>query len=259
MTSDAIDGVRELLFPAHGGFATKDYLAFLAQRVPKNLADQLDHDGQPDIGMPCQTITVRDLVEPLSSGVFPTDNLDDFTNLLGYVLICQQIDLDEKNPAEGDLYKMIYSGSLYLHCFVGGGGLPPASGYPGGINVLVTASLRLDVFSRLQVCRFLASLVPVLPVGSTDEPAALSCLLLGLSLIIGSILGDVGVFTEHVMKSEFLAPEAEFREFAFEEIVHIKKLLVDVFGASGRVRHAADRFMAAVPGGECQSRDTNRL
>ena len=246
MEPDATERIGDGLFPVHAGFAAADYLSFLAKRVPKDLANQLDLDGQPDIGMPSETVTAADLVKPLSSGVFPTDNLSAMTSLLGYILIGYGFELAE-NPSDVDPYKVIYAGSLYLHCFVSGGGAPPASGYPGGIHVLVTASLKLDVPSRLQVCRFLGSLVPMLPPGSTDEPAPLSGLLLGLSLIIGSILGDVSVFTERVIKSEFLETDEEYmREYAFEEFAVLKKLLVDVFGVSGKLREGADRFMVAM-------------
>lgn len=246
MQPDATERTGDGLFPVHAAVAAADYLAFLAKRVPKDLAIQLDDDGQPDIGMPHQTVNVADLVKPLSSGVFPSDNLSHMTDLLGYILIGYGVG-PAADPSSVDPYKMIYAGSLYLHCFVNGGGSPPASGYVGGIHVLVTASLKLDVPSRLQVCRFFASLVPMLPVGSTDEPAALSGLLLGLSLIIGSILGDVSVFAERVMKSEFLGTDAEEnREYAFEELAVLKNLLVDVFGGSGKVRRGADRFMVAI-------------
>ena len=246
MEPDTNDLIAERLFSVHTGFVAADYLAFLAERVSKNLARQLEFDGQPEIGMPSQTVKVADLIKPLSSGVFPTDKLYDMTDLLGYILMCYG-DSPEKRSNEAYLYKVLYVGSLYLHCFVSGGGGPPTSGYLLGIKTMVTVSLKLDVQSRLQVCSFLSFLVPKLPAGSTDEPAPLSSLLLGVSLIIGSILSDVGVFTEHVMKGEFLAQEDEMiREWAFEDLAILKNMLLDQFGVSGKVRKVVDKFMMAI-------------
>jgi hypothetical protein len=233
-------------FPVNADFNATDYLAFLAKRVPKDLANQLELDGQPDIWMPSQSVKVVDLLKPLSSEKFPTDNYSDITDLLGYILIGYGIVL-KNSPSDIDPYKVIYVGSLYLYCFVSGGGMPSASGYMTGIHVLVNAALRLDVPSRLQVCRFLSFLVPQLPIGSTDEPAPLSGLLLGLSLIIGSIIDVLSVFTKDVMKSEFLTPGAnENREYAFEQITVLNKLIMDYFGVSGKLQQGADRFMMAI-------------
>ena len=144
MEADANKHIGERLFPIHTGFVAADYLAFLAERVSKNLARQLDFDGQPDIGMPSQTVKVADLMKPLSSGVLPTDKFSDMTDLLGYVLMSYG-DGPEKKSNNVYLYKVIYVSSLYLHCFVSGGGVPAASGYLRGIHAMVTASLKLDI------------------------------------------------------------------------------------------------------------------
>ena len=246
--SDSINGMGKALFPMDASSVAADYLAFLAERVPNNLAEQLHQDAEPDISMPSQTIDVAYLVRPLSSGRFPSDNLLHATGLLGYVLIGHGITLGE-HPVNIDPYKVIYAASLYLHCFVSGGGAPCASGYPNGLHVLVIVCLTLDLQTRLQVCRFLASLVPMLPCGSTDEPAALSILLLALSLIVGSILGDLSVLTKRAMHSEFLGDSEEaraMREYAFGEIAVFKSLLSEMYGAAGKVRQGADRLIQTI-------------
>jgi len=260
MEPDVINRRGNVLFPINVGSVAADYLAFLAERVPQDVAEQLYRDGQPDIGMPAQTVDVTDLVRPLSSGTFPAEKLAHITGLLGYIVTSHEIGFDE-NRSGDDPYKMIYAASLYLYCFISGGGVPTASGYLAAIRIMATVSLKLDLQSRLQVCRFLASLVPMLPSGSTDERAPLSSLLLTLSVIVGSIVSDLGMFAEHTMKNEHIGQEwrkeqeaEEAGEPACHRIVVLKQLLLEMFGASGKVRESADRFLLAIAEGEGQEK-----
>lgn len=252
---------RNMLFSMSSGFVEADYLGFLAQRVPKDITDQLYGDGQPDIGMLAQTVDVTDLVRPLSSKAFPAEKLADIAGLLGYIVIGHEIGVDE-NQSEDDPYKMIYAASLYLYCFIRGGGVPVASGYLSAIRIIAAVSSKLDLESRLQVCRFLASLVPMLPSGSTDEDAPLSSLLLTLSIIVGGIVSDLSVFAEHTMKSEHIEQAwsesqewiasqetAEAWKSIYNRISAIKQLLLEMYGASGMVRQGADRFLLAIAEG----------
>jgi len=255
-----MNDTASMMFPIDADSVAADYLTFLVERVPKDLADQLDRDGQPDIGMPSETTDAADLVRPLSVGAFPTDKLRDVAAILGGIVIKYVIkqeirlgrigltgELDDDDP-----YKMIYAASLYLYCFIRGGGLPPASGYLDAIRIVATIPLKLDVHSRLQIARFLASLVPMLPSDATDEPAPLSTLLLALSLVLGSVLSDLGVFAEQTIKSEHLldawtkeqAAEAA-SGLSYNRIAFLKDLLSDMHGLSGKVRQSADRFLVA--------------
>lgn len=250
------------LFDPESRLNISDYLAFLAERVPSDLEDRILDDAQPDISMPSQTVTVTDIVRPLSSGELPVANLARLTGLLGYLVIGYDIRLskgncddtrlsaDHRQSADNDnVYKFLYVASLYLYCFVRGGGVPPASGYLHGIRVMALTAMKLDVQSRLAVCRFIAFLVPMLPCGSTDEPAPLSNLLFLLSLVIGSILGDMAPLLKNTSASEELVREWEeeagdvVTQTACQGITPMKEVVLQVLGPCGNVKRGLDDIL----------------
>ena len=117
---NATYNLGDTLFPAAGSFVQADYLAFLSQRVPKDIGKQLNDDGQPDLGW-SKSIGIDDLMRPLSSHSFPSRELREMAGILSYTIICYRNVLEEQ-PARHDPYKLIYAISLYLHCFVRGQG-----------------------------------------------------------------------------------------------------------------------------------------
>lgn len=251
MEPDVVKAGTERLFDADSRSVAAGYLAFLATHVPKDLAEQLHHDALPDIDMPSEIVDPADLVAPLSSGAFPSEKLWNIAGLLAYTIACYEMEI-EHNPSEHDVYKVLYATSLYLYCFISGGGVPEASGYLAALHLMARLSLNLDMESRLQVSRFLASLVLMLPSGSTDEPAALSGLLLTLSIIVGSIVVDLGEITGETMRREHIKHEwskEQLGELSSKRIMILKQLLAEMYGIPGRVRQAADRFMSGIEHG----------
>ena len=196
---------RDPLFSASSGSIEAAYLGFLAQRVPKDIAEQLNSDGQPDLGS-SKSISVTDLVRPLSTHAFPSSELQELADILGYTITCYACSL-ENDPAKHDPYKLMYAVSLYLYCFVHGEG-PEASGYLAALGVLTDVSTRLDLETRLQACRFLGSLIPTICAEATtvgallNEPAPSSSALIALSAIVGSVAADLSLKTESAMNSE---------------------------------------------------------
>lgn len=245
---------KMMLFPDDVHFVAANYLTFLRDHLPEDLAERLYNDGLPDIAMPHQTVSVADLVRPLSSREFPADGLSCVADLTGYMVVCYEMRLGKESGAD-DLYKMAYVASLYLYSFIEGGGAPPASGYLAALRLMATASLKLDIQGRLQVCHFLGYLVPMLPRGSTDEPAPLSGLLLTMSIVLASIVSDLGVVTKDTMENEQLSEEWNQEEESEESsppagrrVVVLRQLVREMYGEGGRVRQAADRFLLAVQG-----------
>ncbi|MHC4179637.1 MAG: hypothetical protein ACYSWU_19165 [Planctomycetota bacterium] len=250
--NDKIKRMGKSLFPTAASPIAADYLAFLAKRVPENLAEHLYSAGEPDISMPSQRVHIEDLMRPLSSKVFPCEKLDDIASLLGFIVIGHATSFEENGDAE-DPYTMLYAASLYVYCFLSAGGVPEHSGYVTSMRIMAAVPLRLDLESRLQVCRFLGSLVPMIPTDdSTDEPAPLSTLLLALSVIVGSVVSDLSVFTEQAMRSEHI--EQEWRaektsEPEFEDISALRQLVAEMYSPSGKVRQGENRFLLANAGG----------
>ncbi|NLE37273.1 MAG: hypothetical protein GX621_04535 [Pirellulaceae bacterium] len=246
MDREEINRLSAMLFCDVPGSVAKDYLAFLALRVPENIEEQLKDDGQPDITMPHQTVRIEDLVNPLSSGAFPADNLFDLASLLGFIVIGYEIAIEAKERDE-DAYTMIYAASLYLHCFITGDMEPTASGYLHALRVMTTMSLKLDLPSRLQVCRFLASLVPAAPLDppEVDTPEApISSLLLVQAVILSSIVSDISVLAEHVAGIEHL--HDEWKSWHSTSVVELRNLVSQAFGPAGRIRNAADRLFLTI-------------
>lgn len=227
-----------------------DYLAFLAERVPKDLVDQLHDDGQPDIDL--ARISPASLVDPLSSGVFPEDEKVrwELENLLRY--LTWGYDVSEQRNEPEDPYKVVYAMSLYLHCYILGGKDPPPDPYLTALRLLVTACTKLDFQTRLQVCRFLGSRITMLPPAPYDYVGAVSGLVWAMAMILGSLVDDLAAFAAAAAKEE--AVEAKWhRGEEFLDPVRVKKieqLLREMYGAGGRVRQAADRLVAALGGPE---------
>ena len=77
------------------------------------------------------------------------------------------------------------------------------------LGMLADVSSQLDLETRLQVCRFLGSLIPPIRDGASAVSALVNgtCshvqeLLIALSIIIGSVTSDLGWMAENMMKSE---------------------------------------------------------
>lgn len=255
---NAINNLGNTLFPAAGSFVEADYLAFLAQRVPKDIETQLNSDGQPDLGW-SKSISIDDLMHPLSSHSLPSRELQETASILSYIIHCYMHALKEQ-PARHDPYKLIYAISLYLHCFVRGQG-PEAGAYTAALAILADVSARLDLETRLQVCRFLGSLVPTIYAEATtvsallNEPTPASSIVLALSIIASSVVSDLSVTTENTMKSEsvgsaWAAEEAYPTTSSYQGILIMKRLVSEMYGPSGKVRQVADRFLPAIEDGK---------
>ncbi len=252
------NNLGDTLFPAAGSFVEADYLAFLAQRVPKDIGTQLNGDGQPDLGW-SKSIGIDDLMRPLSSHSFPSRELREMACILSYTIHCYMHALKEQ-PARDDPYKLIYAISLYLHCFVRGQG-PEAGAYMTALGILADVSARLDLETRLQVCRFLGSLVPTICAEATtvsallNEPAPASSALVALSLIVSSIVSDLSVMAENTMEGESVsstwAAEAAYpTTSSYQGICLLRRCGSEMYGSSGKMRQVADRFLPAIEDGK---------
>lgn len=226
-----------------------DYLAFLAERVPKDLVHQLHDDAQPDIDL--DRIRPETLVEPLSCGSFPQDEEErrDIEQLLNFVTYCYE-EVFEREVL--DPYKVVYAMSLYLHCYILGWKDPPPNPYLTALRLLVTAAMKLDYQTRLQVCRFLGSRVMMLPPDPNDAVGAVSGLVWAIAVLLGSLVEDVAAFGEAIAKEEAIEEKWHLGEKYLdpERVKKIERLLRDMYGPGGRVRHAADRFVRALGGPE---------
>ncbi|WP_460182207.1 hypothetical protein [Thermopirellula anaerolimosa] len=235
-----------------------DYLAFLAERVPKDLVEQLHGDGQPEIDL--DRIPPASLVEPLSSGVFPRDEKErrELEQLLWHMVFYYLI--DEEKGTIVDPYKLVYAMSLYLHCYILGGKDPPPDVYLDALRLLVTACAKLDFQTRLHVCRFLGSRITMLPPDPWDAVGAVSGLVWAIAVVLGSLVEDLAVFAEAAAREEAIEQKWHPDEFARPETPKRKdRLLRELYGPSGRVRQAADRLLTALGGprnGDTGTRDT---
>ena len=235
-------------FTVSTGRVDADYLAFLAERVPKDLMEQLYHDAMPDIYLdrrPAET-----LVEPLSSGMFPEDKTErwDIENLMRYVT--WNYENSERRGEEEDLYKVLYAMSLYLHCYVLGYKDPPPDPYLTALRLLVTAAMKLDFQTRLQVCRFLGSRVTMLPPDPNDCVGAVSGLVWAIAVLLGSVVEDIAAFGEAIAGEEAIKEKWHLGERYLdpERVEKIERLVRDMYGPGGRVLRAADRLVRALGG-----------
>ena len=235
-------------FAVNTGRVDADYLAFLAERVPKDLVKQLYEDALPDIYLdrrPPET-----LVEPLSSGVFPQDENErwEIENLLRYVT--WGYDLSEQRGEYEDPFKVVYAMSLYLHCYILGSKDPPPDPYLTALRLLVTAAGKLDFQTRLQVCRFLGSRITMLPPDPNDYVGAVSGLVWAIAVLLGSLVENIAAFGEAIANEENIKEKWHQGEEYMdpERVKKIEQLLREMYGAQGRVLRAADRLVSALGG-----------
>ncbi|ASV75579.1 hypothetical protein THTE_2977 [Thermogutta terrifontis] len=235
-------------FAVNTGRVDADYLAFLAERVPKDLVKQLYEDALPDIYLdrrPPET-----LVEPLSSGVFPQDEKErwEIENLLRYVT--WNYDTSERWGEYEDPFKIVYSMSLYLHCYILGYKDPPPNPYLTALRLLVTAAGKLDFQTRLQVCRFLGSRITMLPPDPNDCVGAVSGLVWAIAVLLGSLVENVAAFGEVIANEENIKEKWHKGEEYMdpERVKKIEQLLREMYGAQGRVLRAADQLVSALGG-----------
>ena len=247
---DHLKKCAEMQFPIDVDSIAADYLTFLSTRVPKDIENQINDDGQPDIGATHNEIKASDIVRPLATKTFPADNLSDSASLLGYIVIGYAISLNQYSSND-DPHKLVYVASLYLYCFIKSGGSPEASGYLSAIQIMATVPLRLDVPAQIQVCRFLTALIPALPVNAFVEPAPMSALAITTSIIAGTILEDLIGFAQQAAALEEL--DIEWHKVEIDnaspwrkEIACLKGLLADLFSESGRIPDAAKRFIREI-------------
>jgi len=249
-----------LLFPTTEMFREADYLSFLAERMPKGMADQLSRDSEPDLSLN-KVIDIVNLVRPLSSHAFPSEKLYDIADVLSFTLMCYHCRLGENNSDKPEPYTLIYAASLYLHCFIHGHGRPQDGPFTPALSMLANTCLRLDLQTRLQVSRFLGSLVPAMRIEDISEYAPLSSVLVLVCLILGNVIEQLAVLVGDTIKSENIGQaweeaEGEERAPSDEAISELKRFISEMFGRQGRLRRSADQFLLALGGRERPSDTT---
>lgn len=254
-----MNDLNSMLFAIPGSFKEKDYLTFLSQRVPPDLTIQLISDGGIDLALSkdCGTdIDVSDLVIPLLNLSFrakrPTVNILSIASILNHIMIGYGINLRE-DPKSENPYKVIYIASFNLY-----GHLNISScqcGYLNALDLLMIACDKLDFESRLQVCRFLGSLIPSLGLEKKHEPAPISATIIAISIILSNVINDLSLLAEHTMPKEQIGKawkekSEKKRHPYYDTITFLKRSVSDFFGPSGKMRNIADRFLPVIEKGK---------
>jgi hypothetical protein len=195
------------LIPTPRRFSAAEYLTYLSLCVPRDLAEQLTRDADPDLRID-EYVEVDDLIRPLSSHSFPAEcerrtvGVFRLASILEHTIIGYSLDV-ENGVGRHDPYKQIYVASLYLYCCLHGA--MRSRFYVDALLVLTAAGRQMDLEGRLQVGCFLGSLFPILPRASVADPSPRSTMLIALSALIGSLFDDVRVLTDRTMREEDFA------------------------------------------------------
>ena len=237
---------RQLL-PLANTFREADYLSFLAARVPTDLAAQLSHDSGPELRLN-KNIDIDDLLRPLSSGAFPTDNLYDIADTLSFVVVVNSIVYNDKRRSLNP-YTVIYATTLYLYCFIQGHGKPDIGPFMQALATLARICVELDFETRLHVCRFLASILPALRTIDIEEPAPLSSTLVVIGIVLGGIIEQVLQLTKEAMQRENIGQkwkvdEDEHLAPSEAAIVDLKRSIAETFGPQGRLQRSFDPIVS---------------
>lgn len=241
-----MNALFQRLFSVGAAYDEASYLEFLSSHVPNDLAKQLEYDAAPELQLN-EYVGVEDLMQPLALHAFPKD-WDSrpklafrVASLLEWIIVGYSPSEEAINP-----YKQTYVASYYLYlCFY-----RKMTGlqYLNALLLLVQAAPEMTLEGQFQVCRLLGALIPEIPIASVVDPTPLSSASTALSLIVANILGDISEVAEVARREEDF--EAAWRVEAEEESMKfgvMKKLAHQgsvAFGATGKVRRAADRFQA---------------
>lgn len=243
-----------MLFPSTSGFIEADFLAYIAERVPPDIRDQLSRDASGElqlkelIGRP---VRVDDFVLALSLRRFPTRDTCvspiDLTSMLDWILLGYNMDLTE-DRFRHDPYKLIYVATLYLHCYLH---LSSSGGFLYPLKVLVIACARLDMEGRLQVSRFLGSLIPILNQRYVCEAAPSSAVVIAMSIILADVVSDLGRLAQHCARTEgtnilWKREEFEDEDPNWEAIQFLSHSAIDMFGSDGAVYKSCARIAEIV-------------
>ena len=247
-----MENIFQMFLSTQASFSETDYLAFLSKRVPQDLAEQLTRDANPDISI-SKYINVNDLVRSLSSYSFPAGpkqnsiNVNRLADMLDYTIIGYFLDLvnhhEQHNP-----YKQVYVVSLYLHSCIHGE--MRSSIYVGALLVLAKACRQLDFEARLQISRFIGSLVLIIKQKYVSDPAPISIILVILTTIFAGIVCDINSLIEHAMREEDFAGEwrkaeveYEDKDLSLDEIRALRQSLSEFFGISEKLQEIAKNFL----------------
>jgi len=238
---------RRSVFACNYEEVTRSYLQFLQKQLPHDIAQQLHADVEPEITLMRGKVTPEDLVSPLLTSRFPEENLYHLADLLAFAVACDAPVLRERADLPDErLYKSIYVASFYLHCVVIGDCDAPHCYYLGLAN-LIAVCKHLNVETRLQVVRFLASLVPFFPREGIDPETPETGLLVSCATILGGILVAVARSAEAAMREEDFeaAWELDADDYTESDIA-IRKAIKEVFAPDGALAKAAERILRFV-------------
>jgi hypothetical protein len=130
------------------GFSERDYLRFLASKASSKWLDELTHEGGVDLDLN-RSLAADDLLKPLKTFAFPTEQIQDIDSLLVSYVIGYSLEEDKT----ADIFKVIYVASLYLYCHAM---TPETTGITGlGCALIAQYVIQLPLEERLQVARFL--------------------------------------------------------------------------------------------------------
>jgi hypothetical protein len=130
------------------GFSERDYLRFFASKASSEWLDELTNDGGVDLNLN-RILDADDLLKPLNTFAFPTEQIQDLDSLLVSFVIGYSL---EENEAT-DVFKVVYIASLYLYCHAM---TPDTTGITGLACALIAQHvIQLPLEERLQVARFL--------------------------------------------------------------------------------------------------------
>jgi hypothetical protein len=129
------------------GFVEGDYLRFLASKASFKWLIEFTNDGGVDLDLN-RNLNADDLLKPLSTFAFPTEQIQEIDSLLASFVIGYSSEEDEAATA----FKVIYIASLYLYCHAM---IPEITGVAGLACALIAQRcIQLPPQERVQVARF---------------------------------------------------------------------------------------------------------
>lgn len=234
------------------GFCEADFLAYLSQRVPTDIAEQLRRDAHPDLKAD-EFVDLTDLTRPLSEHCFLSEARCcrevrvHLTFILEYTLTGYTIHILDGDD-QGSPYKWIYVAVFHLYCSMREA--VRSREYVSALLVIERAASQIDLEGQLHVSRFLAWLIRVIPKGSVADPTPVSSAVLALSLVLANCMNNLlGLAEQSVAEERFAQSwEKEFltlideRTMSMNAMIVLRRLLSENFRVSGRVEQCAARL-----------------
>ena len=216
-----------------GGFSERDYLQFLASRVPSNVAEQVTDTSALHL---IDDLDTQDLLAPLKGFSFLRDKRGELDSYFDEVTMGLLFDPSEYTPCVA-IYLCSLHLYLYAKCEGGNDSTPQVAA------VMVDQCLDADLETRVHVLKFLLWVSAEIGADDSRRLKYRPFYILAVCMLWSSVLEDLVDVTkryaDEAPKSKLFEERGILAHSSYD--ITWRKLMERVFGSEGHVVETANR------------------